>query len=259
MTLAPVALDRAVPPRTGDRRSALGRLINIAGRQRMLSHRVVMFLALSHIAEGDLRRRDILADARRAVDTFAMAHKAISDGDSEMGLPPMFSARAAALLHAPVAGRTEGPNGAQLISRFIDETGKCLALLADPTVSGGPGAEKRIEALSSLVAVDLLDVLTGLASAFEADLAEAAAAEAAQAGEVRQIVGRTLENIEALGARVNLIAFNALIEAARAGEAGRAFAYVAEEIKSLGLQTRAEAGRMREAIAKLFTTERETR
>ncbi|USI74223.1 methyl-accepting chemotaxis protein [Sphingomonas morindae] len=61
---------------------------------------------------------------------------------------------------------------------------------------------------------------------------------AAGAEEVSQAVAM----IEALAARVNLLAINATIEAARAGEAGRGFAVVAQEVKGLAGQARRAAG-----------------
>lgn len=254
MTLAsPTSPPRAAPAVTvsPQQRAALGRLINIAGRQRMLSHRVVMFLALSRIAPDPGQRLGLVASAERTLDGFAAGHSVIVDGDPETGLPALFSARARGLMDDADEARTNGLTGGMLVARFIDRSRRCIHHLQE----NQNGAEAEITALSTLVATDLLDLLTRLASAFEADLADSAAAEAAQTSEVHQIVAKTLENIETLGSRVNLIAINALIEAARAGEAGKAFAYVAQEIKSLGLQTRTEAGRMSEAVAKLFKSD----
>jgi hypothetical protein len=229
-------------------RAVLGRLINLAGRQRMLSHRAVMFLALGRGAVQEVERIRLLNSARQAFANFAAAHRTILNGDAEAGLPRLTSSRVRSLLETPLPDRPDRLSGAALVERFLAEGRRALGRQENARHA----ADGALEDLSAMAASDLLDLFTRMTAAFEADLTDAAAAEAAQAIEVRRIVAQTLENIEDLGARVNLIAINALIEAARAGDAGKAFAFVGHEIKSLGQQTREEAERMKAAIARLI-------
>lgn len=72
-----------------------------------------------------------------------------------------------------------------------------------------------------------------------------AAALVARSRTVRTIVA----TIEAIAARTNILALNALIEAARSGEAGRGFAVVAEEVKALAMQTQSAAAEIESNIA----------
>lgn len=235
----------AVQAPSSTHKSALGALINVAGRQRMLSHRAVMFLSLSRIgAEQD--RAALIASAAQALDGFEAGSRLLLTGDPESGLPALFSGRVEALL-AEVRADT-GISGRAVLDRFVSRGRACI----DRLRAARDGMEAEILALSNLVAGDLLALLNNIVAAFEADLSDAMRAEAARAAEIHRTLSATLEDVEQLGQRINLIAFNALIEAARAGEAGKAFSIIAQEIKALGSQARAESAKMGLAVSRLF-------
>lgn len=222
-----------------DQRATLGTLINVSGRQRMLSHRVAMFMVLARGAGSDEQPR-IMAAAAQAIKEFETAQQAIVQGDEAAGIPQLMSARAKRVL--------SGERGASVIVRFLSEAKRCLGRIEEPNEA----VDRNIAAFAELVAGDLLETLARLVKAFETDLADVATAEAKRETEIRRIVLSALHNIESLGSRINLIALNALIEAARAGPAGKAFAIVANEIKSLSTQARGEASKMGGAIDDLF-------
>jgi len=224
-----------------DRKAALASLINLSGKQRMLSHRTVMFLSLSRQATTADAHARLSASATGALGEFAANRRALVAGDLALALPPLFSRRVARLLHD---GETAY---LALIDHFLDQAQECVRL-----INGGAEVEGRLVALADLVAGDLLAALNRIAGAFEADLAQAIEDEKGRSDQARRMATTTLEEIRAIGLRVKLIAFNALIEAARAGDSGRSFAVIANEIKALSEQTQAETSRVSNALADLF-------
>lgn len=230
-------------PRAVADRAALGALINIAGRQRMLSHRAVMFLALSQLPAG--ASDTSLDQAAGALANFGNGVRLLLDGDAGQGIPPLFSSRVRALLAANIAGQG---SGMQALESFGARGGACLERLR----AGEAGCEPEVRALADLAGAVLLPLLNAIVAAFEQDLAEALQSEAARTEDIRLVMTGALDDIELTATRIRLIAFNALIEAARAGDAGRAFSVIAEEIKNLGTQTRAESAKIQAAIARLF-------
>lgn len=230
--------------RTSEHQALLGALINIAGRQRMLSHRAVMFLALSQAP--DEREMDaLLAEAEQAFAAYETGVKLLVSGDAHQGIPPLFSARVRAILSRPAGSRA---SGALVLESFGGDGRACLEALR----AGEPRCSVRVRRLAELAGGVLLPLLNGVVAALEEDLAEALQQDAERSADLRAVMTGALDDIEQTATKIRLIAFNALIEAARAGDAGRAFSVIAEEIKNLGAQTRTESARMQAAITRLF-------
>lgn len=245
VAVAVASLEDTVRAWPASQRQALGALINVAGRQRMLSHRAVMFLSLSRMAPSG-SRDSLIASSMQALDGFEAGTRLLIMGDPESGVPALFSKRVQALLSD--IRQEAGISGRAVLDRFVSRGRACV----DRMRGGHEGMEGEILALSGLVAGDLLALLNNIVAAFEADLADGLAEERDRAAEIHRTLTATLEDVEQLGQRINLIAFNALIEAARAGEAGKAFSIIAQEIKILGTQAREEAAKMGQAVSRLF-------
>lgn len=206
----------------------LGALIDQAGRQRMLSHRAVMFLAL---ARGE-QSVDARGGARAAAQSFAGIADRFSGRAAAEELPASVQAWLVRLVSARAPGYL--PSCTRFLRDFERLTGE-----------GAAGHEHELVRLAEFVAQDLLTALNELVGVLGGELAAIGERERRQAQAAGVTAGQLLEEIEEIGARVRIISINALIQATRAGEAGAGFAVIANEIKDL-------AGRMQSATQRIM-------
>lgn len=225
-TLPTPAAKPPLPPRL-HQSSHLGteewtQLVNQAGRQRMLSQRIILHALLA--AQGDAAAAEI---ARDALALFLRSHDMLSRGHPELPMPS--DVRLVDAFH--------GPQGAdRAIREFVGLAEQALR------PAGAPGAATAVLARLAAQATPVLAVLQRLTQIYETLAMDAAKAQ-------RRHTTALIERIHRVAREARIVTFNARVGAARAGEAGREFAAVAqilaritEEVEHLAKQ----AGQMNE-------------
>lgn len=195
-----------------------GKTINLSGRRRFTSQRVVLYAVLA--AQG---RDGALATAREALATFGEAHGALLAGE----LAPQ--ALGAALTEAYFGAERAN----ERITAFIDQARRTLDAIAAGAFNAATLLEELVEA-----ATPLLATLNRLTQLYE-DLARQHAAAAKR--QLTSVMG----DIEQIAKHARIVSFNAQVVAARAGTSGREFAVVSGELTSI---TGRLDGLVREAV-----------
>ncbi len=188
----------------------VGELINLAGRQRMLSQRVVLHALLG--LRGDAAA---LVIARECLDTFAASHARLVEGDDHF--PGVFSSA----LRELYFGARKADERIRAFTKLAEHACACLERSVQPSTDDGV-CEAAVTELTT-AATPLLELLQTLTQAYQDELrsVEAAAAKR-QAGIV--------DELAAISLRANIVALNARVAAARAGQFGREFAVITAEL-----------------------------
>ncbi len=191
---------------------ACARLINLSGRRRFISQRLVLFVLLAQ--QG---RAGAQATARETLDLFRSTQQSLLDGEAAL--------RHQGLVLPLTAGEVD--DATTCISRFVQ--------LADQAVR-----QPQAAAVDALVdcATPLLAALNRQTQALE-DLARAQAARA------RQQLSSVMGDIEQIAKHARIVSFNAQVVAARAGPTGREFAVVSGELTQITVKL---DGLVREAV-----------
>lgn len=183
-----------------------GALINLSGRRRFTSQRLVLYALLA------LRgRADALRISRDCLGTFEEAHNALVRGTGS--LPGLFCDE---LRDAYVA-----QGGDAQIRAFIGLAQRCQ----DAIGRAAHGAPALVDDLVD-AATPLLETLNRLTQLYE-DLARR------QAKTARTQLVDTMSEIEEIARQARIVAFNSQVIASRAGPSGREFAVVATELTNI--------------------------
>jgi len=184
-----------------------GALINLSGRRRFTSQRVVLYSVLASLGhEGaDQTARDTLA-------AFRDAHTTLVEG--RQGLPGVFCPQ----LHEAYFGTLQGD---KVVRDFI--------ALAESTLDAITTVSRRAPGLlDELVrsATPLLSVLNALTLVYEEQSKRHALQQRRQ---MQELMG----DIKTIAREARMVAFNAQVVAARAGPVGKEFAVVASTMTNV--------------------------
>ena len=178
----------------------IGELINLSGRQRMLSQRIVLHALLAERGDGAA-----LSVLRECLATFEESHADLVGGNER--LPGVFSA---ALRELYFGSRKAD----ERIRQFIALAGRALASIE-------AHHEDQSSLLEALVAqaTPLLKLLQEITLAYQHEMRGIEAT-----GLKRQV--EIAEQLGSISMQANIVALNARISAARAGHHGREFAVI---------------------------------
>ena len=205
MTTPPLAPEGAAKKTlTGE---MFGAMINLSGRRRFLSQRIVLYalLASQGQAEG-------VTIAREALAVFRSANKSLlAEKD---GLPGVFCPE----LHEAYFGKTDGD---RQITAFADLGERTLNAIEQ-------GSSRGAELLAELVRITTptLTILNTITSIYEEQ-------SKLNARLVRKQLRGVITDIETINRQARMVAFNARIVAARAGHAGKEFSVVAGVLSNI--------------------------
>jgi hypothetical protein len=197
-------IDKQKVPASGE---IYGTLINLSGRRRVTSQRVILFAVLASIShEG------ALAEAQSALEILSEAHKILIEGNRS--LPGVFSEQ----LHAAYFGPSQGH---QKIAGFIS--------LAQQTIKAiSLNAKDALALLNQLVASanPMLALFNQITLVYEEELNRYTEKSKRQTIEL-------MSNIQSISKEASIVSVNAQIIAAHAGGAGREFSVVARALSDI--------------------------
>ena len=179
-----------------------GALINLSGRRRFTSQRLVLYAVLA--AQGQPGAAETAQDA---LNLFRDAHHTLLNGSDT--LPGIFCPE----LQEAYYGKADG---ARQIKDFID-----LAQRALDRGRAGPALEQLVA-----TATPVLAVLNQLTAIYEEQSKQHAVL-------MKKQLRGVITDIETIARQAKMVTFNARVVAARAGHAGREFAVVAGVLSNI--------------------------
>jgi Type IV pili methyl-accepting chemotaxis transducer N-term len=208
---------RADAAQTDVSSEVLSSLINIAGRQRMLSQRIV-FKAMLALRQSD----GALAIARDTLRTFADSHAALVQGRD--GLPGLFSPALREAFHGTGSDKDKGNGNGHVAKKIAD----FIALASAALDAIGRNSARAEDAVQALIACadPLLNDLHGITAVYEQESRRIARL---QKKEQQQLI----ERIKSIAKEAHIVSFNGQIVASRTNVTGREFAVVAGVMTSI--------------------------
>jgi methyl-accepting chemotaxis protein len=185
----------------------IGTLINLSGRQRMLSQRIVLHMLLA--ARGDPAALDIV---RKCLAMFESAHSDLVKGNKQ--LPGAFSSALQQLYFG----------NARADARIREFIGQVRTAIDAPTAD----TSRRASALNALVAqaTPILELLQIVTQAYQDEMHRSELAACKRQTDL-------VERLSGISMQANIVEMNGRISAARAGQYGKEFSVITEVLADI--------------------------
>ncbi|MYN06493.1 methyl-accepting chemotaxis protein [Pseudoduganella aquatica] len=203
---AALAMKNEAPALSGE---VFGALINLSGRRRFTSQRLVLYAVLA--GQG---QENAAATAREALALFRGAHHALVNGSDTV--PGIFCPE----LEEVYFGRTGGDRQIQDFMGLAERT-----LEAAESAPGSPRAAAQLAQLVEMT-TPVLALLNQITAIYEEQSKKHALL-------MKKQLRGVITEIETIAKQAKMVSFNARIVAARAGFAGREFAVVAGVLSNI--------------------------
>ena len=184
-----------------------GTLINLSGRRRFTSQRLVLYAVLA-----SLKHEAAIDIARDALRLFRDAHRALVEGSD--GLPGVFCNSLQTAYYGPLQG---------------DRNIRDFIALAEQTLDAIQADFRQAKSLlEELVrsATPLLGILNSITQVYEEESKR-------HANQLRKQLHHIMGDIKTISKQARMVSFNAQVIAARAGDAGKEFAVVASVLSGI--------------------------
>lgn len=201
---APKGAEAPTVPLSGE---VFGAMINLSGRRRFTSQRMVLYAVLA--AQG---QQGASTTAREALSLFVQAHAALVRRSGD--LPGVFCAELEEVYYGCARGDAR-------ITAFAELAQRTLNAIEDKLKTASTLLEQLVQETTPLLAV-----LNEITAVYEAQSKK-------HARLMRQQLRGIMTDIETIARQAKLVAFNARIVAARSGQAGKEFSVVAGVLSNI--------------------------
>ena len=184
-----------------------GTLINLSGRRRVTSQRIILFSVLASMGQDGA-----MGEAQAALGLFTQAHALLIDGDRT--LPGVFSEA----LHAAYFGALQGNRKMLEFIMLAQQTQDAIRANSRPA----PGLLEQLVGSAN----PMLALSNQITLLYEDELKRHAVKAKKQLTEL-------MTDIQSISLEARVISVNAQIIAARAGSAGREFSVVARALSDI--------------------------
>lgn len=242
MTVGVRQRDRSPIKQSSVDRRPLGRAIELAAALPALANRAALcaLWATTLKTKDKAKAEKIRQRFRAAIDTFTAVCSALRQGDDALGI----DADTAALLEERIwseKGVCEDLDG------FVGRAYYAHTLLAGPALADFEEAQALADLASGALSTRLEQVAEAVRAVFEQQSAETIRNTEAS----RELTARTIQNLDDLTMKIQLISVNASVEASRAGVAGASFGVIAKEISALSYCAQSAVDEIRKGFSEL--------